>query len=174
MRRLTKLLMTIWLGLLICSTVKASTELGRLASEFNAAWAVAQGPAPPLGIAFIALTENERSMLGITDGRGVRLTAVDAGSLGERIGLKVNDIVVGFNGSAVRSGEDLVTLARSRDAAATPRFDLFTHTPSNRPAAGAAAPQSGATQIDCGPNPTVECAMQLLRDSWSKLREAVR
>jgi membrane-associated protease RseP (regulator of RpoE activity) len=174
MRKLTWVLITIVLNVCIGSAAKASADLGRLAIEFETAWAAAGGPAPPLGVALVDLTENERSTLGITDGRGIRLTAVNAGSLGERLGLEVNDIIVGLNGNPVRSGEEFVNLARSRDPAVIPYFEVFISNSASSPAAGAPMPQTGSTPIDCGPNPTVECAMQMLRDSWSKLREAVR
>lgn len=179
MRRVTKLLVMLCLGAWVGSATHASPDLGRLATEFDAAWIAAGGPPPPLGVAFVALTEQERSMLGITDGRGVRLIAVDTGSLGERLGLHVNDIVVGLNGNPVRSGEEFVDLVRSRDPAVTPYFEVFTHNSASSPPAGApdasaSASQSESAPIDCGPNPTVECAIQMLRDSWSKLREVMK
>lgn len=173
MRHVTSALSTMILGTFLCVSASASTELGRLASEFDAAWAAAGGPAPPLGVSLVSLTDSERSMLGITDGRGVRLTGVDQGSLGERLGLKVNDIVVGLNGSPVHSGEEFVSLVRSRDPARSPYFELLAQA-SAAPTMGAPAAQSDAAPIDCGPNPTVECSMRMLRESWSKLREALK
>lgn len=171
---LSLLLTVICFGAALGSVAHASPDLGRLATEFDAAWAAAGGPPPPLGVAFVALTEDERSMLGITDGRGVRLTDVNTGSLGERLGLNVNDIVVGFNGNPVRSGEEFVDLVRSRDPSTTPYFETFALNSVDSSAASAPASQSESAPIDCGPNPTVECAMRLLRDSWSKLREVMK
>lgn len=174
MRRVMSVWVVIIVGAVVGLPVKASTALGQLANQFDAAWVAAGGVAPPLGVSLVDLTIDERTTLGIADGRGVRLIAVDSGSLGERLGLKANDIVVGLNGSPVRSGEEFVNLVRSRDTARPPSFELFTYTPMSSSASGPPAPPPGSTPIDCGPNPTFECAMQVLRESWSKLREAMK
>lgn len=161
--------------LLLAPAGHASSDLNQLSNAFEVAWQTVGGPPPPIGIALVALTETDRTTLGIVDGRGVRITEVASGGIADRLGIKVNDIVVAFNGVSVRSPEELVAAVRARDPSSTPNFELYSRSVNAAPqTSGQSTGGSNTGVIDCGPNPTVECAMNMLRDSWLKLREAIK
>ena len=71
-----------------------------------------QGPIvrPELGAEFHDLTPVEALALGRRVASGARIELVQAGSIADRAGLSVGDVVVGFNGRSVESSADLALL----------------------------------------------------------------
>ncbi|WP_291916711.1 PDZ domain-containing protein [Limnohabitans sp.] len=164
-------------GIVLSFSAKANdlagaSDMGALSRQFESAWHQVAGRPPPIGVALAPLIEVERTQLGVTDGRGVRITAVLPGSTAERMGLKARDIVLAFNGVPVHSPQELAQAVSMRDPHVMPVVEL------HATSAGAApAPWPGAVNApitDCGPNPTLECSARLLRDSWRQLRDALR
>jgi len=164
------------LGLALCLVGLPATagDLSALSRQFEAAWQTVMPKPPPIGISVAALAGEDRSRLQLHDGRGVRIVQVAPGSLAERMGLKAGDVVLAFNGMAVQSPEQLVQLVGARDPQAPPRFELHTPLAGPVPAAPASAQTPQPPVDDCGPNPTVECSVRLLRESWRYLRDVLR
>ncbi|HZE19153.1 MAG TPA: PDZ domain-containing protein [Candidatus Angelobacter sp.] len=67
-----------------------------------------------MGVGPRDISPAERPMRGVPAGLGVCLGAVLAGGPAEKAGLKAGDIVISFDGEAVRNGQDLVDQIRRR------------------------------------------------------------
>lgn len=147
-------------------------DMGALLRQFESAWHQVAGRPPPIGVGLAPLSDVERAQLGLKDGRGVRITDVLPGSTAERMGLKARDIVLAFNGVPVHSTQELVQAVSMRDPHVMPVVELHATPALAAPAPGPSAMDAPVT--DCGPNPTLECSVRLLRDSWRQLRDVLR
>ncbi|MBI4364601.1 MAG: PDZ domain-containing protein, partial [Candidatus Latescibacteria bacterium] len=66
-----------------------------------------------MGIGPRGIDSSERPIPGVHDGLGVRLAAVLSGGPAEKAGLRSGDVVISFNGAALRSETELVERIRS-------------------------------------------------------------
>ena len=88
------------------------SALENLASVWGRGIDLRESRLPVMGIGPREIGPEERPIALVPDGVGVRLGAVLAGGPAETAGLLPGDVIVAFDGQAVRNGPDLVALIR--------------------------------------------------------------
>lgn len=94
-----------------------------------------------IGVRLQELTPAIAQALGRPDDKGVLIASVDPGGPAERSGIRVGDVITGFNGSPVESGRDLARAVAAAKPGTQATLTVF---------------RSGQTQqlpIDVGPRP---------------------
>lgn len=84
-----------------------------------------QRPAGYLGIEFHDLTNEQAAALHLRDRRGVEVLLVDHDGPGASAGLQSHDLITGFNGHIVASGEALRRMIRETGAGVEVRLSVF-------------------------------------------------
>ena len=69
---------------------------------------------PRLGVAVNALDAAQRTQLGVPAGRGTIVEQVQPGSVAERAGLRVGDVIIDVDGDVTRDGEDILRALADR------------------------------------------------------------
>lgn len=77
-----------------------------------------------LGVDIRDITPDRMSALNLKDERGVEITMVDGDAPAGKAGLREHDVIVGFNGTAVQSEEQLRRLIRETPPGRTVSMDI--------------------------------------------------
>jgi serine protease Do len=83
-----------------------------------------QHPSSYLGVHIDELTQQTASSLKLSDTSGALITYLDQDGPACKAGLKINDVVVGFNGSKVQSPEQLQEMLHATPAGKTVAFSV--------------------------------------------------
>jgi serine protease Do len=99
-----------------------SNMAAKIAERLKAEGEVARGW---LGVQMGELTEADRRLLGITDGRGVLVNGVLEGEPADRAGLQVEDIVLSINDVPVSSSPEMLGVIADVFPGEAARFEVF-------------------------------------------------
>ncbi|MBO1905438.1 Do family serine endopeptidase [Microvirga sp. 3-52] len=110
-----------------------------------------------IGVRLQELTPAIAQALGRPDDKGVLIASVDSGGPAERSGIRVGDVITGFNGSPVESGRDIARAVAAAKPGTQATLTVF---------------RSGQTQqlsIDVGPRPDTGTGPASLEASGRRL-----
>ncbi len=71
-----------------------------------------------LGVVLEELSPDQRRDLGVTDGVGLRISRVEAGTMADRLGLKSGHVLLELDGQVIRAREDVSARVRAREKGA--------------------------------------------------------